>query len=567
MVDEFVSYFQNLNFMPHGHCFFWRKDLLFIHVGSDVVIALAYYTIPVALWYLTKRRKDLAFNWMFILFGLFILACGTTHLLSIWNIWYANYYIEGVAKLLTALVSIATAILVWPLIPRIMALPSPQQLATTNAELHHEISRREKTEHELRLATEELKKSSLALEETVDLRTRELQQAKRELELENENRRAAERRIRNLLEVVPNGILMINDQGNIELSNSQIEALFGYSEEELVGKPIETLVPTGVRERHVAIRNRYLKQASEMHQGLLTNIEGEHKNGSLFPVTIGLNPLVQQNQTFVVAAITDLTPIREVQAKLVLRNEALKRSNQELEQFAFIASHDLREPLRKIMSFGNLIATGDYGKLTEEGGTFFDYMQDAAKRMMALLDSLLNYSRVTSRAQPFLRVSLDNIIDQVIDDLELKIKDKDATVIRDALPEIEADPAQVRQLFQNLIENSLKYACDERKPEIRIRCVYTSGNLCKLSVSDNGIGFDDQYKHKIFEVFQRLHGHSEYSGTGMGLSICRKIVDRHSGDISAEGKVGQGACIYVELPIHQDIACDETQDTHHTDGG
>ncbi|MFP5212366.1 MAG: ATP-binding protein, partial [Acidobacteriota bacterium] len=249
---------------------------------------------------------------------------------------------------------------------------------------------------------------------------------------------------------------------------------------------------------------------------------------------------------------------RRAESALKVYTEKLEVSNRDLQDFAFIASHDLQEPLRKIQSFGNLLVE-KYGESLEgDGLDFLHRMHDAAKRMQALIMGLLDYSRVATHGVPFAEVDLNAILQDVLGDLETRIEQTGATVDIQPLPVIEADPNQMHQLFQNLIANGIKFHGD-RKPaiEIRVRPVDEppgveerprGGKWYEISVRDNGIGFEEKYRDCIFDLFRRLHGRSAYEGTGMGLAICRRIVDRHGGSISALGAPGEGATFVITLP-------------------
>ena len=231
----------------------------------------------------------------------------------------------------------------------------------------------------------------------------------------------------------------------------------------------------------------------------------------------------------------------------------LRRSNAELEQFAYVASHDLQEPLRKIQAFGDLLAAKHAASLPAEGQGYVKKMQASAGRMSRLIDDLLSFSRVTTHARPFARVDLGATVQEVVDDLELRTEKTGGRVEVGPLPEVEADPVQMRQLFQNLIGNALKFHRPDVPPVVTVSAE-PDGDGWAVTVADNGIGFDDKYAGRIFQVFQRLHGRDEYDGTGVGLAICRKIVDRHGGAITARGRPGEGATFVVALPARPPAA-------------
>jgi signal transduction histidine kinase len=246
-----------------------------------------------------------------------------------------------------------------------------------------------------------------------------------------------------------------------------------------------------------------------------------------------------------------------VNHELATTNETLERrarelahSNAELEQFASIASHDLQEPLRKVRTFTEQVAAIDSERLSERGREYLGRANRAAERMQRLIQDLLSFSRVTTQARPFAPVDLREVIRETLEDLSVEVERAGASIHVGALPTISADPLQMRQLLQNLISNALKFRRDGVTPEITVESAVSGGSV-RLSVRDNGIGFEPRYSGRIFRVFERLHGRNAYPGTGIGLALCRKIAERHDGDIVAEGQPGVGATFTVTLPVHQ----------------
>ncbi|NMF65149.1 PAS domain-containing protein [Brasilonema octagenarum] len=263
-------------------------------------------------------------------------------------------------------------------------------------------------------------------------------------------------------------------------------------------------------------------------------------------------------ETELLRHLADQMGIALAQAQLLEQetrhSQELIRSNDELQQFAFVASHDLQEPLRKIKTFGDRLKATCGHALTEQGLDYLERMQNATRRMQALIEDLLTLSRVTTRGQPFVPVNLTQITKEVLSDLEVRIQQTQAYVEVGELPIIHADPLQMRQLLQNLIGNALKFCCKEEPPIVKIYNQILNQQdvvqVCQIIVEDHGIGFDEKYLDRIFNVFQRLHGRSEYEGTGIGLAICRKIVERHNGSISAQSTPGQGSKFLILLPMH-----------------
>lgn len=252
--------------------------------------------------------------------------------------------------------------------------------------------------------------------------------------------------------------------------------------------------------------------------------------------------------------------VKERTAQLNELNTELERSNRELQDFAFVASHDLQEPLRKIQAFGDRLQKSQEQNLDEKGRDYLARMHNAAGRMHTLINDLLAFSRVTTKAQPFERTNLSEVAAAVLNDLETAVEQAGGRVDVEELPVIDADPLQMRQLLQNLVANALKFRRQNEPPFVKIESevfrsstaeVENGTDLVSISVADNGIGFDEKYLDRIFTPFQRLHGRGEYEGTGIGLAVCRKIVERHGGTLTAKSKEGVGSTFIATLPVKQ----------------
>lgn len=261
-----------------------------------------------------------------------------------------------------------------------------------------------------------------------------------------------------------------------------------------------------------------------------------------------------------IATYQDITRLERHEERLRAYNDKLARSNKELQEFAYVASHDLQEPLRKIEAFGDRLVKKHGECLPDEGKMFVERMQNASFRMRELINDLLGYSRVTTNAKPFEKVSLCDVIDGVRSDLQIQLQEGSGTVELGELPTLDADPIQMRQLFQNLISNALKFRKPDLNPIVSVTAEEHSvksnskGQVryWRIKVADNGIGFENQYKDQIFTIFRRLHGRLEYGGTGIGLATCRKIVERHNGTIDADGTPDVGATFIIDLPVEQE---------------
>lgn len=325
-------------------------------------------------------------------------------------------------------------------------------------------------------------------------------------------------------------------------------------------RPIKNLVKVmeEIREKRTAITNR-AEITSEDEIGRLGLVFNEMLN-EIASYHNALELKVEERTAQLEEANAklkqDIERRRRTEEALARRSRELTRSNSELEQFAYIASHDLQEPLRKVTVFGDRLESGYAGVLGDKGLDYLSRMRDAARRMQSLIDDLLTFSRVTTKARAFVPTDLSETVKEVLSDLEVRIEQVKGRVDAGDLPTIEADPLQMRQLLQNLIGNALKFSKKDEPPVVKVHGSFSKGKVhakgddyYQLTVEDNGIGFDEQHVERIFKVFQRLHDRSEYEGTGIGLSVCRKIVERHGGSINAKSMSGEGATFTVMLPV------------------
>jgi len=355
----------------------------------------------------------------------------------------------------------------------------------------------------------------------------------------------AEARYRGLLEAAPDAMVVVNQGGEIVLLNVQAEKQFGYRRDELIGQKVKNIIPEGFAERLIADGLRSAEDALAQQIGTGIELIARRKDGSEFPIELMLSPLGSTEGILVTAAIRDISVRKKAEANLLQKVAELNRSNEELGQFAYIASHDLQEPLRMVASYTQLLSRRYKGKLDSDADEFIAFAVDGAGRMQRLIQDLLAYSRVGTQGSNLLDISSEDALQQALLNLRGAIKESGALVTHDPLPTVLADEMQLTQLFQNLVGNAVKYQ-GAGVPKVHITAGST-GKKWIFSVQDNGLGIEPQYFERIFGMFQRLHKREEFAGTGIGLAICKKIVEQHGGSISVESQPGQGSTFRFAL--------------------
>jgi PAS domain S-box-containing protein len=347
------------------------------------------------------------------------------------------------------------------------------------------------------------------------------------------------------LEAAPDAMVVVNQGGEIVLLNVQAEKQFGYRRDELVGQKVKNIIPEGFAERLIADGLRSAEDALAQQIGTGIELIARRKDGSEFPIELMLSPLGSAEGILVTAAIRDITTRKKAEANLLQKVAELNRSNEELGQFAYIASHDLQEPLRMVASYTQLLSRRYKGKLDSDADEFIAFAVDGAARMQRLIQDLLAYSRVGTQGSNLLDISSEEALQQALLNLRGAIKESGALVTHDPLPTVLADEMQLTQLFQNLVGNAIKYQ-GPGVPKVHITA-RNSGKKWSFSVQDNGLGIEPQYFERIFGMFQRLHKREAFAGTGIGLAICKKIVEQHGDSISVESQPGQGSTFRFAL--------------------
>ncbi|MBU7585614.1 MAG: GHKL domain-containing protein [Nostoc sp. TH1S01] len=414
-VYDFLNFFLSTNFIPHGHCYLWQPGLVWLHILSDCIISFSYYSIPLMLVYFIRKREDVPFRNIFVLFSAFIISCGTTHLLEILTLWYPYYWLSGTIKALTAIISFYTALTLIPLVPQALALPSPAQLEAANQALQVEITERKLVENELRQYKERL-------EELVEQRTAELAAANKQLQTEIVQRKKSQERMAELL-------------------------------------------------------------------------------------------------------------------------QELKHTNQELNDFAYIVSHDLKAPLRGIGLLSEWLMNDYADKFDNEGKDLINKILIRVNKLQNLIDSILEYSRIGRIREEKREVNLHNIVRDVIEILE---PSKDIQIeISEIFPIIYCEKTKIEQVFQNLLSNAIKFL-GKPQGKIIVGCTEEE-DYWKISIADNGIGIEEKYFTKIFQIFQKLSPTPDSESTGIGLSIVKKIVEMYGGSIWLESQVDQGSTFFFTI--------------------
>ncbi len=375
----------------------------------------------------------------------------------------------------------------------------------------------------------------------------------------------SENRLKTTLSVVGDAIINLDSNGEVWGYNRATEKIFGIRNDEAIGHSISQFVSYPLSEKN----NEGLKTSPSFkdlqeRSGQHLELDGIKFHGAVFPIDFIMEPYHFEDETYYVATLRDISELKEKELELHNTLYDLQRSNAELEQFAYVASHDLQEPLRKIQAFGNrLMAKYNDPKEPEATLTYATKMVDAAERMQKLILSLLDFSRISRNLESQSNVDLNKILANVLEDFEFRIQEVNAQIQVDPLPTLKAGrEMQLFQLFMNLIGNALKFIDSTRQPKIEVRCEegmkdswpalkgskHPYQNYYRISIIDNGIGFDMKYLDKIFTIFQRLHGRTEYEGTGIGLAVCQRVAENHQGLLLAESIEGEGSQFYLYLP-------------------
>lgn len=357
------------------------------------------------------------------------------------------------------------------------------------------------------------------------------------------SKEATEKRFSGLLQAAPDATVIADEHGLMRMINKQAEDLFGYTREEMLNQPVEILIPADLHAAHVHHRNSFMKKASLRAMGAGLELYAVKKGGIQFPVEISLSPIKTDEGQLVIASIRNITQRKQLE-------NALRRSNAEMEAFTYSVSHDLRAPLRGIVGFTSILEDDYRDKLDAEGHRITGIIRANTLKMGHLIDDLLAFSRLGRQEIQKMNVDTKALVQEIIGELHLPESGKKINWNIKDLPPVYGDLKTLRQVWINLISNAVKYSSKKEEPVITIGHTTENGQQV-FFVRDNGVGFDNKYRDKLFRVFQRLHGEDEFEGTGVGLALVEKIIARHGGRVWAEGIVGEGAVFYFTLPAEE----------------
>lgn len=481
--------FDTSQYPARWHCGVWTDFWGWLHITSDLFIFLAYMCIPITILFFRKRLNQFQIGKILLLFAAFITLCGITHLNEAIIFWYPFYNFQAVTKLFTAIISVGTVFAIILLLPEI-----------------------------LKLVTE--KRTSLNM--------------------------------RTIIDSCPQGILIVNKKGTIVFANKNILEIFGFELHELLQKNIESMMPDSFRSKHTSLREDYLKHPEQRQMGVGRDLFALRKNGEHFPVEIGLNPIRFEGEDAVLCSIVDITERKNKENELNQLNLSLERSNAELEEFTYIASHDLKEPLRGIHNYSIMLSEKYEALLDDNGKDKLHKLPKLTKRLEEQIDCLLEYSRLGKNELKFEKINLNHLILESIEMLAHLINERKVKItIQENIPEIVGNSIRLTEVFNNLMTNAIKYNLTE-SPTIEIGYQIdnekASKDMCVVYVKDNGIGIPKEHLGKVFTIFKRLHPRDQFGGgSGVGLTIVKKIIAKHGGDIWVESVPGKGTTLFFTL--------------------
>jgi PAS domain S-box-containing protein len=543
MTSFLAGLFSQQNFIPHGFCLAWEPGLLGLHVISDAVIAISYYTIPFALLYFISRRRDLAFRGLFALSGAFILACGTTHIMGVVTLWYPAYWLDGIIKLFTAAVSIFTAAAIWWAMPKALALPSMAQLEDANRRLQYEIGERERAQAALRNANDEL-------ERRVTARTAELEDEVTQRRRTEETLRASEERWRSMFEVSAVGIALTDENRRFAAANNAFQRMIGYTEEELCRLgPIEI---THEDDRE-ATRGMLDSMLSGRSSGYHVEKRYRCKDGTVIWVRVSTAQAPEPGSSLrgIPTIIEDVTERKRAEDALQEARDALLRVSRvtTLGELSASIAHEINQPLGAIVANGSAclrLLAAETPDLEEAREAVEDIISDG-RRASAVLGRVRQLAKKSAPERA--PVDVNGAISEVLSLTQQELQRNQVAARAELdpnLPPVLADRIQVQQVVLNLVMNGIDAmrGVKDRPRVLRVKSAVAAPAEVAVTVEDTGIGFGNNDPEHIFETFFT----TKEDGMGMGLSISRSIVRAHGGRLWASGGASIGAAFSFTLP-------------------
>ncbi len=559
--ELWTNFFTSGSFIPHGHCYLWQTNLVWLHILSDSFIALAYYSIPATLFYFVRKRQDLPFDWIFLLFSAFIVACGTTHLIEIWTLWHPTYWLSGFVKAVTATISLITAVNLVSLVPQALAFPSPAQLEQANQELQTQIAERLRVEKELR-------KYQNHLEEMVAVRTNEITKTNERLQQEILERqrileilRQSEERYRYLAEAIPQLVWTTDANGECDFFNQNWCEYTGLTLEQSLGSGwLAALHPDDVQSADQvwsnAVKNKTIYNNEYRFKRAF---DGSYR----WQLARGL-PL-KDEQGFVVKWFGTCTDIHEQKQILeerahLLELEQVARAKAETanrikDEFLAVLSHELRTPLNAILGWSKLLQTRtfDQTKTSEALAT----IERNATLQVQLIEDLLDISRILQGKLTLniTKINLESTILSALETMHLAAETKLIevnTVFAPDVGQVMGDSTRLQQVVWNLLSNAVKFTPKGGKVEVRLK---QADGYAQIIISDTGKGISAEFLPYVFDYFRQADSTStrSFGGLGLGLAIVRNIIEMHGGIVKADSHgEGKGAIFTVSLPLVPD---------------
>lgn len=533
-MNQALEFFQKLldtsDWPPRWHCGKWTEFHGWFYIISDLLIWSAYFAIPLIILKFISRRSKARFVRAYFLFAAFILACGSTHLLDAITFWFPAYRLNALVRFITGVVSWATVFYMIRIMPEAMTLK-------TTEELEKEVQERRKVEEELRFTNQQLTMAQ---------------------------------------EIANMGNWQWDMAADRIIWSGKLYEIYGIEK----GSPIryETYLDQihpddRLRVNHLVQEALRTRNFPGFYHRVL-QADGSEK------IVLGKGEVMVNEAgevTGMIGTAQDVSDQQKAQQVLIEKTQALEATNTELQRFAYVASHDLQEPLRKILTFASMLQKESENTLDERSTVYLQKIVQSTGRMQHLIEDILQFSSIKDKKQGFVHMDLQALLQQVLSDIEVKIEQSGAEISWQQLPQIEGNPTQIGQLLQNLLTNAIKFVRPGEVPRIEISCSLLNASSLQhhasfqsyysllqaseplwqqidyvlVHVRDHGIGFDMTYHEKVFEIFQRLHPGHEYGGTGIGLAICKRIVENHHGYITAESTKGEGATFSFLLPVSQ----------------